>query len=91
MLENRVTTPTEIRRARQWRESLNLSTTQLGAHIGLSRLAIDYYEKGHMPPKAGQVSPIPDIIWHRYRRLCGDLDAQVRGRRKGEVFRWGER
>lgn len=84
-----MTTPTEIRRARQWRESLNLSTTQLGDHVGLSRLAIDYYEKGHMPPKADKVAPIPDRIWFRYKRLCGDLDAQVNGRKKGEAFRWG--
>lgn len=79
---------TELRKARLWRESLNLSTAELGAHIGLSRLAIDYYEKGTMPPKAGKLPVVQERIWFRYRRLCGDLDAQVRGRKKGEQFQW---
>lgn len=77
--------PSELSRAIRWRKALGLSAAQLGAHIGLGRLAIHYYEKGRMPPISGKPQVLQAKTWHRYKLLCAGFDAQVRSRKP---FNW---
>lgn len=85
---------TEHQKARAWRESLGLSAEQLAEQIGYTRMSIYWFERGETPPnrnaKSGNAADreIKPWVLLRYRRACGDLDAQLRGRKKGKEFAW---
>lgn len=67
---------------------------ELAEHIGYTRMSIYWFERGETPPlrnaKSGNENDraIKPWIWQRYRRTCGDLDAELRGRKKGARFAW---
>lgn len=85
---------TEYQKARAWREHLGLSPQQLAEHTGYTRQSIYWFERGETPPsrnaKSGNADDrtIKPWVFQRYRRACGDLDAQLRGRKKGKEFAW---
>lgn len=86
--------PSEHQKARAWRERVGLSPEQLAEHIGYTRQAIYWFERGETPPnrnaKSGNAADRAHKpwVWLRYRRACGDLDAEMFGRKKGQVFAW---
>jgi len=84
----------EHEKARAWRVRLGLSPEELAEHIGYTRMSIYWFERGQTPPnrnaKSGNAADraIKPWVWLRYKRACGDLDAQIRGRKKGVRFDW---
>ncbi len=68
--------------ARQWRERLGLTRSQLAECIGYAPETIYWMEKGVTPPgRAGKRKPqaIKPWVWMRYQRACQGLDAETRG------------
>lgn len=84
----------EHEKARAWREKLELSAEQLAGHIGYTRISIYWFERGETPPQRNAKSGNPNDrrhkpwVWERYKRACGDLDAELFGRKKGVRFDW---
>lgn len=85
---------TEHKRAKAWRERTGLTPDQLAEHIGYTRMSIYWFERGETPPnrnaKSGNANDRAHKpwVWLRYKRACGDLDAEMFGRRKGARFDW---
>jgi|HubBroStandDraft_4_1064222.scaffolds.fasta_scaffold00027_43 hypothetical protein len=81
-------------KAKQWRESLNLSVAELAKLSGYSAVTIWWAEQGLTPPrtakhiagkqKSGKIKP---AVWQRYRNTCAGVEAQLRN---GKQFNWGE-
>ena len=84
----------EHAKARAWRERIGMTPEQLAEHIGYTRMSIYWFERGETPPQRNAKGGNPDDrahkpwVWMRYRRACGDLDAQMFGRKKGRTFAW---
>lgn len=84
----------EHKKARAWRERLGLTPEQLATQLGYTRMSIYWFERGETPPnrnaKSGNAGDrsIKPWIWQRYKRTCGDLDAELFGRKKGSKFEW---
>lgn len=84
----------EHEKARAWRIRINLKPEELAERIGYTRMSIYWFERGQTPPnrnaKSGNASDreIKPWVWERYRRACGDLDAEMFGRKKGVRFDW---
>lgn len=85
----------EYTKAREWRIRNKLSVDQLSAAIGYAPEVIYAHERHGSPPSEGRgrprsrkVKPPTEFAWLRYKRVCGDLDAEMRGRKKGNVFSW---
>ena len=76
----------EFARAKAWREKLGMTPQQLGDALGYSIETIYLMERGAVPK--GRTKPIQPWTWLRYKRACGDLDAELNGRKKGRVFGW---
>ena len=76
----------EFERARNWRCRRTLTPKQLSDAIGYSVESIYLFERGAVP--AGRLKPIQPWTWLRYKRACGDLDAELFGRAKGKSFAW---
>lgn len=76
----------EFQKAKAWRVRIDLSVQQLSDAIGFSPEAVYLFERGAVPP--GRTKPIQPWTWLRYKRACGDLDAELFGRKKGETFQW---
>lgn len=86
--------PKEFVRAREWRMRNSLTPQQLSDAIGFSPEMVYKHERiGHPEGAVGRPrqheATIPkDWAWLRYKRACGDLDAELNGREKGRVFEW---
>lgn len=78
--------PTEFGKAKAWRLKLELNPTQLSEALGYSIESIYLNERGAVPK--GRKHQIQPWTWLRYKRACGDLDAELNGRKKGRVFEW---
>jgi len=84
----------EYEAARVWRERNGLTTEQLAGLIGYTKISIYWFERGTTPPNRNAASGNPSDrrikpwVWQRFKRACGDLDAELHGRRKGKVFDW---
>lgn len=80
--------------ARTWRERNGLTTERLAELVGYTRMSIYWFERGVTPPnrnaKSGNAKDreIKPWVWQRYRRACGDIDAVMNGREKGQEFKW---
>jgi transcriptional regulator with XRE-family HTH domain len=81
-------------KARQWRESLNLSVAKLAELTGYSTVSIWWFEQGLTPSRtakhiAGKAKSgkIKATVWQRYRNTCAGVEAQLRA---GRQFNWGE-
>lgn len=72
---------TEFEKAKQWRQSLNLTQKALGAKLGYSRESIAWFELGVIPSKAGDRKIKPQI-WQRYKLACAGLDEQLEVKRE---------
>jgi hypothetical protein len=82
---------TEPEQAKAWRERLGLTQQQLAEVTGYSRESVHWFEKGCRPPRPKQDTggtPHEPWVFLRYKRACGDLDAELNGREKGRVFAW---
>lgn len=90
-----MTTKAEATRAREWRLRNELTPQQLADAIGFSpeivyrheRLAGFDVEGAGRPRLHEEKAPKP-WVWLRYKRACGDLDAELHGRKKGSTFQW---
>lgn len=83
----------EHTKALKWREKRELSRERLSELTGYSPVTIWWMEQGLVPPKRNAKSgsesrEIKPWVWHRYKRACGDVDAEINGRKKGEIFKW---
>lgn len=70
----------EFDRARSWRTEAGLTVQQIADATGFSPESVYKFES--------RVYQTPAYAWLRYKRACGDLDAELNGRKKGEVFAW---
>jgi transcriptional regulator with XRE-family HTH domain len=84
----------EHEQARAWRERIGLTAEQLADRTGYTRQAIYWFERGETPPmrnaKSGNAADRrhKPWVWLRYKRACGDVDAEMFGRKKGAAFSW---
>jgi len=79
----------EHERARKWLERNELTQRELAERTGYTAMSINWFLKGFNPPRNGQKgAPISEWVWQRWKRTCGDVDAEMHGRRKGEKFDW---
>ena len=78
---------TRFEKARAWRKRNKLTIEQLAILTGYGPRAIAWLEKGLSPPNASRSTPAPvsDWIWHRYKRMCEGVDAELRS---GQKFDW---
>ena len=85
---------TEFDRAQEWRIRNELTIARLAEAIGYSPEALYLFERRSSAPQpTGRPRQLPDPeikpwVWLRYKRACGDLDAELNGRKKGKVFSW---
>jgi transcriptional regulator with XRE-family HTH domain len=81
-------------KAKAWRLRLGLTSEQLEKLTGYTAITIYWFERGETPPrrndKGGNANDrrIKDWVFQRYERACGDVDAEINGRVKGEKFKW---
>jgi len=75
-------------KARQWRESLNLSIAELARLSGYSQVSLYWLERGLTPPRTAahiagkqKSKKIPDQVWQRYKNVCAGVDAQIKAGR----------
>ena len=75
-------------KARQWRESLNLTQPELAAIIGYSSLSIYWFEQGKTPPGRGKGKDrsIKPEVWQRFKMACAAAHVQIKS---GNTFDWG--
>ena len=84
----------QYEKAKAWRERIGLSKEELGEAIGYTAISIYWFDRGETPPnrraKSGRANErhISDWVFQRYKRACGDLDAELFGRKKGTRFDW---
>ena len=81
-------TKKEFARARAWRESLELSQSELGKLIGYAQPTIYWFERGETPTHGkgqAETREIAPWVWQRYKMACAGLAAQIK--RKQE-FDW---
>lgn len=79
---------TEHKKARAWRQSLNLTQKELGEQLGYSVEAINWFEKGLTPPRLGLSDrKIKPWIWRRYKLACSGLAIE---RKRKKEWRWGK-
>ena len=85
---------TRYQKAKAWRIRLGLTTEQLADATGYTAITIYWFERGITPPQRNAKSgnnadrAHKDWVWTRYMRACGDVDAEMLGRKKGEKFAW---
>jgi len=76
-------------KASDWRIRHELSQKELGERIGYNRTTISWFEIGRNAPTPNRKGTrIKAEVWQRYKRACGDLDAELNGRKAGERFDW---
>lgn len=81
-------------KAKAWRLRLGLAPDQLERLTGYTAITIYWFERGETPPrrnaKGGNETDREhkEWVWLRYQRACGDVDAEINGRVKGEKFKW---
>lgn len=90
-----MTDKAEFIKARDWRVRNELSINQLSEAVGFSPEVIYAHERQGKPelivgrPRTRKKERAPtEFAWLRYKRVCGDLDAELNGRAKGKVFSW---
>lgn len=84
----------EHAKARAWRERNGMTPEQLAHQTGYTRVSVYWFERGETPPqrnvKSGNADDRDHKPWvlQRYKRACGDLDAELHGRKRGVKFAW---
>ena len=82
----------EHARASQWAEANGFTGTagreRLSELTGYSGLSIWWFFKGQVPPSRGAKRKPKPWVWLRFKRACGDIDAEIRGRKAGSRFDW---
>jgi hypothetical protein len=85
---------TRYQKAKAWRTKRELTCKQLAELTGYTEITIYWFERGVTPPqrngKSGNAADRghKDWVFQRYKRACGDVDAELVGRKKGEHFDW---
>jgi hypothetical protein len=70
----------EIRAAKEWRQSRRLSVQQLAELSGYAIETIYFMERGGRPSQ-----PTTEFTWQRYKQVCAAVDTQLR---TGREFSW---
>lgn len=78
----------EFERAKEWRIRMGYSPRTLGPLIGTTFATIYSFERGKANALAKSKLAPTEEVWLRYKRSCGDLDAEMNGRKKGVAFDW---
>ena len=88
-------TKDEAIKARDWRLRNELTPAQLADAIGFSIEVVYRHErlggfehKGAGRPRVHEEKAPKPWAWLHYKRACGDLDAELNGRKKGATFQW---
>ena len=87
---------TRHEKARAWRVARGLTQKQLADLTGYAEMAIYWFERGQVPPRTrkhpsgsnADDREIREWVWKRWQRACGDVDAELVGRKAGETFSW---
>lgn len=70
---------TEYQKAKAWRETLNLTSVQLGDMIGYSKEAVWAMERGEAAASHNlEKRPVDQKVWRRYKCCCAALDAAMK-------------
>lgn len=73
---------------------MGLTQDQLAQATGYTAISIYWFERGETPPqrnaKGGNPEnrDIKDWVFLRYQNACGNVDAEMFGRKQGEKFKW---
>jgi hypothetical protein len=83
----------EHTRAAAWAERCQLDTSTLATATGYAAVTIYWFLRGEVPvernAKSGGTSRrIKPWVWQRFKRACGDVDAEIHGRTAGQQFDW---
>ena len=87
---------TRHQKSKAWRVARGLSQKQLAELTGYTEITIYWFERGETPPRTKAHSAgsnagdrrIKEWVWRRWQRACGDVDAELVGRKAGEKFAW---
>ena len=74
-----------------WLDKNGLSLTELSERTGYAYQTVWWFTQGKTPPKRNADEKdrrIKDWVWLRFKRACGDVDATLNGRNKGDEFAW---
>lgn len=76
-------------KARKWLAKNGLTQRELAVRTGYTALTVNWALKGINPPRNGtSKQPIAPWVWQRFKATCGDVDAEINGRKAGEKFEW---
>lgn len=84
----------EHERAKAWARRLELTQAQVAERTGYAPGAVFWFFAGKTPPQRnaksgnGEDREIKEWVWKRFKRACGDVDAEINGRKQGERFDW---
>lgn len=85
---------TRSQKATAWRIRLGFTAAELAERTGYTEITIYWFERGETPPKRNAKGgnsddrAIKPWVWCRWQRACGDVDAEINGRKAGEKFKW---
>ncbi len=84
---------TEHAKAVDWLNRCGLDRNRLAELTGYSAITIWWFLQGKVPPKRNEKSggtsrKVKPWVWLRWKRACGDVDAEINGRKPGQRFDW---
>lgn len=85
---------TRSQKSKAWRLRLGLTAAQLAERTGYTEITIYWFERGETPPKRNakggneEDRRIKDWVWLRWQNACGNIAAEINGRKAGEKFKW---
>ena len=60
--------------AREWRDRIGVSRSELSERIGYPARSIQEFEEGHRSGKTGDLALISDAHWLRYAMACAAFE-----------------
>lgn len=84
----------EHAKAKAWAARHGFTQKEVADLTGYAPGAVFWFFKGLTPPQRNAKSgneadrQIKPWVWMRFKRACGDVDAEINGRKKGERFDW---
>jgi hypothetical protein len=81
---------TEHKQLNAWMKRNGLDRHVLADMTGWTAQSIYWYCRGTTPAGKNREAgvEIKPWAWNRFRRACGDVDAEMNGRKKGGRFEW---
>lgn len=85
---------TEHERAKAWAQRCQITAAHLSKLTGYAEISLYWFWRGETPPERnaksgrGKDRSIRPWVWLRFKRACGDVDAELTGRKRGQRFDW---